>query len=309
MKKNKTLIIIAVVLSIIILHTFGKVKKARMIAVSLKDVPQAVEQKILSFDLSNYAEDGSKKWQLKGDSADVLSEIVNLNNIVMETYDDPKVDLTAIRGAYDKDNKEIKLYDDVVVITSDGIRLTTDYLKWDGNTDTVSTDQHVKIVRNDVVATGIGALALPQMKKVILNKDVIVKLAKNVMQGMDMSMDDSKKEDDGPPQATITCDGRLEINYEENTAVFNDNVLVEDKKGKIYSDKMDAFLDPVTKDILKVIAEGDVKVVRGEDSTFSRKAIYTTHDQKIVLVGRPRIYIRSSNDDMKDMEKGFKGLR
>ena len=40
-----------------------------------EDVPE-VEQKIISFNLSNYAEDGSKKWELRGDSANVLSEII-----------------------------------------------------------------------------------------------------------------------------------------------------------------------------------------------------------------------------------------
>ena len=82
---------------------------------------------------------------------------------------------------------------------------------------------------------------------------------------------------------------------------------MDDEKGKIYSDKMKAFLDPVTKDIIKVIAEGEVKVVRGEDSTYSQKAIYTTENQKIILLGRPRIYIHSTKE-LEDMEEQLEGM-
>ena len=65
---------------------------------------------------------------------------------------------------------------------------------------------------------------------------------------------------------------------------------------------MEAFLDPGTKNIVKVIAEGDVRVVRGEDSTYSEKAIYTTEDQKIILVGKPRIYIHAPEEMEKILE-------
>jgi LPS export ABC transporter protein LptC len=270
-------------------------------------VPEELEQKIVSFELSNYAEDGSKKWNLKGDSADILAEVVNLSNIEMDTYDDPKINLTALLGSYDRNTKEISLYRDVVVLTSDGARLTTEYLNWDGRTDTITTDEPVRMVRSDVVADGIGALAMPQMKKVMLDKDIRVKLTTERIDDIDSTFGKSgpgSGRAGGTDKVTITCNGPLMIDYEENTAVFEDDVLVDDRRGKIYSDRMDAFLDPVTKNIKKVVAVGNVKVVRGEDTTYSDKAIYTTEDRKIVLVGRPKIHIRS----VEEVDKIDKGL-
>lgn len=274
------------------------------------DMPRTLEQKILSFDLANYAEDGRKKWLLRGDSADIFAEIVNLRNISMETYDEPKMTVTALKGDYDTKNKKISLYEDVVVLTSDGATLTTEFLKWHGNTDTITTDKPVRITRSDVIADGRGAQAFPQMKRIMLKKNVKVRLAKNVIKDHDENGQDVFKEEAGEmsPKAVITCNGPLIINYEENIAVFKNDVLVDDKKGKIYSDKMEAFLDPASKNIVRVIASGNVKVVQGEDTSYSEKAVYTTEDQRIVLLGRPRIVIRSE-EEIEKVEEGLGGAR
>ena len=183
MTKNRLFIIVLIV-GVVGISVLARSRMTSRTIVPSNEMPEEVEQKILSFDLANYAEDGTKKWQLKGDSADIFAEVVNLNNINMETYDDPKIFLTALRGAYDRGNKLISLYDDVVVVTSEGATLTTDYLKWNGNTDTITTDKPVRIQRSDVIANGLGAEAYPQMKKVILNKDVTVRLAKNVLKDL-----------------------------------------------------------------------------------------------------------------------------
>jgi LPS export ABC transporter protein LptC len=275
----------------------------------MDEISQELEQKILSFELANYADSGIKKWNLKGDSADVLAEIVNLSNINMETYDDPKITLTALIGTYDKKNKEISLFKEVEVLTSDGAMLMTDYLKWNGKTDTITTDEPVRMIKNDVVVNGVGALAMPQMKKIILDKDINVELTTGVIDGIETPLHEDEFTQLPRAKAAkvmITCNGPLVIDYEKNIAVFEDNVLVDDKRGKIYSDRMEAFLDPNTKNIVKVVAVGRVKVVRGRDSTYSEKAIYTTVDQKIILIGRPRIYI-SAPDEIQRMDSDLTG--
>jgi len=312
MKKSNKLIIVVLVVALCIGYLLlARYRTSRENMLAMKEMPQKLEQKILAFDLSNYAADGSKKWQLKGDSADIFADIVSLNNIDMVTYEDPKITLTALKGNYDKDNKEISLFEDVRMLTSDGAKLTTDYLKWNGNTDTITTDKPVRIERSDVIAEGNGAKAFPQMKRVILNEDVSVKLATNVIKSIEFEVGNEQagqEADEKPNKAEITCKGPLEIDYEKNIAIFENDVLVDDRKGRIYSDKMEAFLHPVTKNIIKVVAEGNVKVVRGEDSTYSQKAIYTTEDQKIILVGKPQIFIRSSTKELDDMEKELEGL-
>lgn len=308
---RKILIIIILVLGVGIgSFFFTRGRKGQDNKPSMEDLPQKVKQKILAFDLSNYAEDGTRKWRLKGDSADIFAEIVNLNNIDMETYDEPKITLTALKGSYNKNNREISLFNDVRVLTSDGTSLITEYLKWNSDTDVITTDKPVKIVKSDVIANGNGAQAFPQMKKIILNEDVKVRLAKSMIGDIEtgpQEKEGQEKAGERPAKAVITCKGPLEIDYVKNIAVFKNDVLVDDKKGKIYSDKMEAFLDPVTKNIVKVIAEGDVRVVRDEDSTYSQKAIYTTEDQKIILIGEPKIYIHST-EELDEMERHLEDM-
>ena len=170
----------------------------------------------------------------------------------------------------------------------------------------ISTSWPVKIERSDIVATGLGATAMPQMKKVMLNKNVKVLLLHDVMGGDSLEIKEEKqgKEEQEKFKATITCDGPLEIDYENNIAVFENNVKVNDERGQIYADRMDACMDPISKNILKVIAEGTVKVVRGRDSTYSEKAVYTTADQKIVLLGKPKIFIHADKE-IEKMEQDF----
>ena len=309
MKENRFYIILiaAVIISGVVF--FAASRMAPKDLSRMDEISQGLEQKILSFELANYTDNGIKKWNLKGDSADILKEVVNLSNIDMETYDDPKVTLTALMGTYDKKNKEISLFKEVEVLTSDGAMLTTDYLKWNGNTDTITTDEPVRMIKNDIVVDGVGALAMPQMKKIIIDKDISVELTTGVIDGIETTSYEDEFTQSPKARAAkvmITCHGPLVIDYEKNIAIFEDNVLVDDKRGKIYSDRMEAFLDPNTKNIVKVVAVGSVKVVRGRDSTYSEKAIYTTKDRKIVLIGSPRIYI-SAPDEIQKMDSDFTG--
>lgn len=302
-KKDPRLIWVSV-LAVVILALLIRGRLASRRATDMGDMPTELEQQILSFELSNYSDQGQRKWKLKGDSADILAEVVNLMSIDMETYDDPKIEVTALEGTYNKESKEISLFNDVEVFTSDGAMILTDYLKWDGKTDTITTDKPVRVIRSDVTATGIGALAMPQMKKVMLDKEINVKLTTNVIDDVDVMDADNPGSKKEKTVVTITCNGPLMIDYEKNIAVFEDDVLVDDKKGRIYSDKMEAFLDPKTKNIVKVVAEGGVRVVRGGDSTYSEKAIYTTLDRKIILLGRPKIYIQPT-DEVDEAQRKF----
>ena len=263
-----------------------------------------MDQKILSFKLANHSETGSKKWVLKGDSANILSDVIFLTNIRAKTFDEPQINLTSVEGTYDRKSRVVTLIKDVELITSDDLKLTTDLVTWDGETDIISTPKLVKIERADVITTGTGAKALPQMKKIMLNKDVKVVLLKDAMSGAPLASQDIPAQDGEEYKVTITCRGPLEIDYEKNIAVFNEAVEVDDKRGKIFADRMDAYLDPVSKSIVKVIAEGGVKVIRGKDSTYSERAIYTTADQRIVLLGKPRIFIHADKE-IEKIEKGF----
>ena len=89
----------------------------------------------------------------------------------------------------------------------------------------------------------------------------------------------------------IVCDGEVQFDYEKNQAYFNKNVKVTNDEGNIDADKITINLDPSTKRIGEIVCEGNVKITRGENITYSDKATYIESDKKILLTGRPKLVI------------------
>lgn len=237
------------------------------------------EQTIKSFSLVGYSEAGKKKWEIEGAVAQIFADVVNLSSIAAKAYgEETQVTLTADEGTFDKTNNNVQLNKNVTAVTDEGTKLTTDSLTWDAKTDSIVTDKRVLVEKENLTVEGNGAVAQPGLKQVKLNNDVTVKVK---------------------PQTVITCDGPLEVDYKNNIAYFNNNVLVEDDRGKISSDKMEVFFQPKTKTIDKVIATGNVKIVRGENTTYSEQATYTAADGKVVLTGQPKLVIYNQEQFLK----------
>jgi lipopolysaccharide assembly outer membrane protein LptD (OstA) len=43
--------------------------------------------------------------------------------------------------------------------------------------------------------------------------------------------------------------------------------------------------------INRIVAQGNVRIFRGENTSYSQEAVYTALDKRIVLTGRPQIEI------------------
>ena len=54
----------------------------------------------------------------------------------------------------------------------------------------------------------------------------------------------------------------------------------------------------ISSSLQKIIATGNVRIIRGENISYSQEAIYTALDKKITLTGRPQIVIyQTENTD------------
>ncbi|MCM8779917.1 MAG: hypothetical protein NC914_02065, partial [Candidatus Omnitrophica bacterium] len=68
------------------------------------------------------------------------------------------------------------------------------------------------------------------------------------------------------------------------------------------SDTMDIYFNTAKENksadiggsIEKIVARGNVKIVRGENISYSQEATYSAADQKVVLTGRPKLVIYST---------------
>jgi len=254
-----------------------------------KREPQAQdpEQKMLDFSLVGYTQKGRKSWEVIGKSADIFSDIVRLTSVNANVYgEEENINLVGDKGAYDKTSGKMHLQDNVIITTQSGGRLITDSLDWDRASQRVTTTDVVNIEKQNLKAQAKGLEGQPNLKKVFLKDDVTVELQEE--QGAGDAPLSSKE------PTVITCDGPLEIDYEKEIAIFNTNVKVNQKEqGDMYADKMEAYFDFKNKKILRIKSMGNVKIVKGENTSYSEEAEYSAATKKMVLTGRPRLVIYS----------------
>ena len=149
--------------------------------------------------------------------------------------------------------------------------------------------------------SGTGAKAVPDMKRVWLNQDVKMKIYPD--KNIDSKSDNGTSSMVKSPMI-ITCDGPLYVDYQNNISYFNKNVVVQDKDGKIFADKVIAYIDPERKRIYKAKALGNVKIVHKQNVSYSNKAIYLVDEGKAILIGRPKVVIYSADKVLGDTEQG-----
>lgn len=237
---------------------------------------ETFEQQFEGFNLSGYNEGGTKAWEVNGDTADLMGNKIKITNVVANTFEDTPMNLTADVGIVDKEKGHIHLQDDVVITSDNGAQLLTDSLDWHRSEDLVTTNDFVTIVDKKMKATGTGIEAHPNLKLAQLNKDVTVNMK-------------PKAEDPETEKITITCDGPLEIDQQKGVAVFNENVVGVQTDRTLYADKVEVYFDQDQSKIKKMVCIGNVKIVQGENVSYSEMATYYGDEQRMVLTGRPKL--------------------
>jgi lipopolysaccharide export system protein LptA len=158
----------------------------------------------------------------------------------------------------------------------------------------ISTLDKVNLARTDMNLSGDGAKGQTALKQIVLEKNV----------RLDISP--ANKQTNKKEKIMITCDGPLDINYEKNIAIFNNNVKVEKSDLIIFSDKLQVYFTSnsnkqvgnkasdiagMSSAINKIVALGNVRILRGENVSYSQEAVYIAQNKKITLTGKPQIII------------------
>lgn len=248
-------------------------------------------QQMLDFNLAGYGAQGQKTWEVEGASMDILGDNINISDMRAKLYGNAEnMTLTADSGQFDKQTGIVHLRDNVHAITESGAHLKTDVLDWYQTEQRITSDDKVKITRDNITAVALGMEAQSDFKEASFDKDVVLTLTE-------------KKDDEGNVikesgslgvgQMVITCDGPLELSYEKQKAVFYNNVKVDGgvEKGQMYADQMTVFFNTTSKQMEKMEAKGHVKIVRGENISYSESAVFFGAEKKVVLSGRPKLVI------------------
>ncbi len=241
-------------------------------------IKEEASQEIKDFNLVQYTADGKKKWELNGEKAYLYGGLIEIGGPEAVLYGEKsRFNLTAEKGFFNRPQNDVRLKDNVVVTSSDGMKLKTGYLYWQGETQNITTDAPVFMTKDNLEATGQGASCNLEAKQVRFNEDV----STSVEEG----------------STIITCEGPLELDYGKSRATFHKDVEVKDSQGNLLADRMDVFFDPKTKKIKRVIASGNVRIIHGENITYSRIAIYLVDKKKVILPKRPKLVIAPQKEE------------
>ena len=96
--------------------------------------------------------------------------------------------------------------------------------------------------------------------------------------------------------ATVITSARIEFDYKEMVAVFDENVRVENPQFLMLADRVLVFLDG-TNDVKQILALGRVSVTNDIRSASCDKAVYTRAADQIVLTGNAEL--RRGGDSVK----------
>ena len=242
---------------------------------------QDVEQKMGGFNIEGFDKEGSVSWDVYGDTADIMGSKIKLTNVNANSYGENKVNVVAETGTIDQESGNLVLREDVIITSEEGVQLITDELDWDRNEDLVSTEDDVVITDDKFTASGEGMKAKPGLKNAQIEKNVTVRV-------------DTSKEEEQEDYVMITSDGPMTINQLENKAVFEDNVVAVQTDRTLKADRLEVYFTENMEDIKEIICIGNVEIQQGENQSFAEKAIYNATEQKLVLMGRPKLRMNSS---------------
>ena len=255
---------------------------------------EPAQQEMKDFSFVQYKEGGDQKWKLSGQSAEVVENKVNIEHLSALSFGQgTTLKLKANQGSFDKGDNLVHLRDNVVAATTDGTKLTTDYLLWDAETKNVSTDSAVNIKRPDMQISGTGAVCDMEGKTAELKEGISATFKSGEIDGDGRGGYETLPYTMTGQVTTITCDGPLELNYKQNKAFFHGNVKVEDSRGNIIADRLDVYFNPQTRRVKCVVARGNVRIINGENITYSEKAIYLVDQGRVILPNRPKLIIKN----------------
>ncbi|HNX68007.1 MAG TPA: LPS export ABC transporter periplasmic protein LptC [Candidatus Omnitrophota bacterium] len=247
--------------------------------------------KVYAFSFTKYTPEGQKEIEIEGDSADILTNTVQLMNVMAKAYaEEVPVTVTADKGEYDKKQNKIHIEQNVVATTEDGTRLVTEQMDMRPTEHIIENDVQTQVKKDNINVEGMGARADTQLKKVKFKKNVTV-----IVQN---------PEDQKTGPTTITCDGPLVIDYDKNIAHFKDNVVAQDSRGKLMADTMDVYYNRVSRKVSKIVAAGNVVIENPDgNKTYSDSVIYLADEGRIILGGDTEA-LYFGGEGSKDLGKG-----
>ncbi len=122
-------------------------------------------------------EDGRRRWTLDADKAEYLrdqshAELENLSLVLFEAGQFKEVKLTAKHGTLEQADRQVEVWEQVVVTSERGEQLFTERLHYDGKQRVLRTKEPIRLVTPRMELTGVGLQADLVNDRILVEKDV-----------------------------------------------------------------------------------------------------------------------------------------
>ena len=274
---------LAACLGLTLIGCGGKESKAPASPERAETTDPNADQSMTGFQLAGYEPSGGKRWDLVGKGAVLEGDIVTIREPHATAYEPGRTAwLTAAVAAMRQSDRHVRMEHDVTVHTSDGLWFTSPVVHWIPDYEQVVTDQPIRMESDHMLLRGRGLRGLAHLKQATVLEDVEL-----VLNPSEQTTAEAAK----TGHVRITCDGPLSFDYENDIAVFENNVHVEDPSGDLYSDKLVAYMNRSPRTIRYAEASGKVRILQNHNTAAGERAVYEPSKGKITLVGKPSLLI------------------
>ncbi|MBN1826369.1 MAG: LPS export ABC transporter periplasmic protein LptC [Candidatus Eisenbacteria bacterium] len=123
---------------------------------------------------------GRMAWTFRGDTIRYYEEPerVEADGVIVDFYDEEEryaSTLTADWGTIDRRTSDMESRGSVVIVNKDGVRLETDWVRWENKKERIYTDAFVTIFRGNQRITGYGMETDPGLEHTEIRRDVIAR--------------------------------------------------------------------------------------------------------------------------------------
>lgn len=153
----------------------GCKKEQAPVPIDEPDIPPS--QTIQGFKLTE-TQSGKRAWVLVAERANTFNDqhLVEMFMLKVDFYrkdgDSISANLTADSGKINTDTRNMETRRNVVLTTSDGLRLLTDYLDWSNKLRRFTTESKVRLEKDGDWLEGEGMEASPDLKEIEVKRNV-----------------------------------------------------------------------------------------------------------------------------------------
>ena len=137
---------------------------------------QAADYRIREIHINETLE-GNLRWTLDAEQAEVFDQNKRtvMKKVVVKVFSKDAVwTVTADEGTLDNEKKDVSVQGNVVVVSNDGLRITTPELLWENEARHLYTEHPVEIKREGTTITGRGLDVKMKDEEAVVQKNVRV---------------------------------------------------------------------------------------------------------------------------------------